>query len=169
MRIAVVSRAVGALHGWGGLERAVDDVCAALARRGHDVTLFTADGAWPADAGRPRYEIVTVPWSRGLSLRRGRVLDRRVNYCRFIDRLSAAMAARDVNVDAAIGHGAAAAALVPLRRDDRIGRLVLNPHGMEEFSATGLKGRLLGRQQRLLLLAAILTALATLALLLNVR
>jgi hypothetical protein len=45
---------VGPLHGWGGLERAVDDLCTSLACNGHDVTLFTADGVLREPARDPR-------------------------------------------------------------------------------------------------------------------
>jgi glycosyltransferase involved in cell wall biosynthesis len=154
MRIAVASRAVEPLHGWGGLERAVDDLCTSLTSSGHDVTLFTADGVLRADTRQPRYGLVTVPWERGFPLRRGSVLDRRVNYSRFIRRITATIAASDMKFDAAIGHGAATAALAPLRTDRHIGRLVLNPHGMEEFSAPGLKGSALGFQRALVREAA---------------
>lgn len=154
MRIAVASRAVGPLHGWGGLERAVDDLCTTLMDQGHRVTLFTATGEPTGDGSQPKYGLVTVPWSRGIPLRRGSVLDRLVHYPRFVRRLTAAIAERETAFDAAIGHGAAAAAFVPLRATGRIGRLLVNPHGMEEFSARGLKGGLLARQRSLVRNAA---------------
>jgi len=48
MRVAVVSRAVMPLHGFGGLERATRDLVRHLAQRGVDVTLIT-----PPPAGEP--------------------------------------------------------------------------------------------------------------------
>jgi glycogen(starch) synthase len=156
MDIAVASRAVAPLHGRGGLERAVSDVCTALTDRGHRVTLFTADPDDPRTA-HPSLrvaECVTVPWPRIVAFRRGGVPDRLAHYPRFIRRLSAAIAAHGGEYDAAIGHGAAAAAFVPLLPGGRIRRLVVNPHGMEEFSARGLKRPLLAGQRALVRRAA---------------
>lgn len=156
MNIAVASRAVAPLHGVGGLERAVADVCGALADRGHRVTLVTATPTDVAgDNSLPRvHELLTVPWAERALLRRGGVPDRLVHYPRFIRRATDALAAGGTVFDAAIGHGAAAAAFVPLLAGGRVRRLLINPHGMEEFSAAGLKGRLLAPQRALVRQAA---------------
>jgi glycogen(starch) synthase len=156
MHIAVASRAVAPLHGWGGLERAVGDVCTALTERGHHVTLFTAaSDTMPAQESLVGVtELVSVPWSAGVTLRRGSVLDRVINYPRFIRRLTAAVATHGTRFDAAIGHGAAAAAFVPLLPTGQVGRLLVNPHGMEEFTARGLKRPLLAGQRSLVRRAA---------------
>lgn len=156
LNIAVASRAVAPLHGWGGLERAVADVCTELTARGHRVTLVTPEPSHAATSGPELrvHEHITVPWAEIALLRRGGVLDRLFNYPRFIRKATAALTARDTVFDAAIGHGAAAAAFVPLRAKGQVQRLLINPHGMEEFSATGLKKTLLAPQRALVRHAA---------------
>ena len=156
MNIAVASRAVAPLHGVGGLERAVADVCTALADRGHHVTLVTATPTHDeADDSLLRVdELITVPWADNRMLRRGGVLDRVVHYPRFVRRMTEALKAGDTIFDAAIGHGAAAAAFIPLLENGQVRRLLINPHGMEEFSATGLKRALLASQRALVRRAA---------------
>ncbi|MDQ6908756.1 MAG: glycosyltransferase family 4 protein [Chloroflexota bacterium] len=156
MNIAVASRAVAPLHGVGGLERAVADVCSALTDRGHRVTLVTATPTHEqSDDSLLRVaELIAVPWADLPALRRGGVLDRVVHYPRFVRRATGALAARDTVFDAAIGHGAAAVAFVPLLDTGQVRRLLLNPHGMEEFSAYGLKRALLAPQRSLVRTAA---------------
>ncbi len=156
LRIAIASRAVAPLHGVGGLERAVADVCSVLTDRGHHVTLVSAT---PTSAIRDTAilrvdDLITVPWAARPLFRRGGVPDRVINYPRFIRRVTAALTARATVFDAAIGHGAAAAAFVPLLSTGRVRRLLINPHGMEEFSATGLKRPLLTQQRSLVRRAA---------------
>ncbi|MDQ2786965.1 MAG: glycosyltransferase family 4 protein [Chloroflexota bacterium] len=156
MKIVVASRAVAPLHGVGGLERAVADVCSALADRGHHVTLVTATPTQGmADDSLLRVnELITVPWADNRIFRRGGVLDRVAHYPRFVRRVTEALKAGDTVFDAAIGHGAAAAAFVPLLDTGQVRRLLINPHGMEEFSATGLKRALLTPQRALVRRAA---------------
>lgn len=156
LTIAVASRAVAPLHGWGGLERAVADVCTELTAQGHHVTLVVPapTRAVTDDALLRVDDLITVPWSEIGVLRRGGVLDRLVNYPRFVRRAADALAARETVFDVAIGHGAAAAALISLRAGGRVRRLVMNPHGMEEFSASGVKRHLLARQRALVRRAA---------------
>lgn len=156
LRIAVASRAVAPLHGVGGLERAVADVCSALTDRGHRVTLVTATPTHDAadDALLRVDEVITVPWAERAVFRRGGVPDRLVHYPRFVRRVTSALKGCDTAFDAAIGHGAAAAAFVPLRETGQVRRLLINPHGMEEFSATGLKRMLLAPQRALVRHAA---------------
>ncbi|MDQ2784022.1 MAG: glycosyltransferase family 4 protein [Chloroflexota bacterium] len=152
----MASRAVAPLHGVGGLERAVADVCSALTDRGHHVTLVTATPTHGAadDSLLRVNELLTVPWADDRMLRRGGVLDRVVHYPRFVRRVTKALQAHDTVLDAAIGHGAAAAAFVPLLDTGQVRRLLVNPHGMEEFSATGLKRALLAPQRALVRRAA---------------
>ena len=156
MKIAVASRAVAPLHGVGGLERAVADVCSALTDRGHRVTLVTATPTHkPSDDSLLRVdELIAVPWADFPMLRRGGVLDRVVHYPRFVCRATEALRGGGTAFDAAIGHGAAAAAFVPLLDTKQVRRLLLNPHGMEEFSARGLKRLLLAEQRSLVRRAA---------------
>ncbi|MHB8647973.1 MAG: glycosyltransferase family 4 protein [Thermomicrobiales bacterium] len=156
MNIVVASRAVAPLHGVGGLERAVADVCSALSDRGHHVTLVTATPTQrDVDSSILRVdELIAVPWADFPLLRRGGVPDRLVHYPRFVRRVTEALKARDTVFDAAIGHGAAAAAFIPLIDTGQVRRLLINPHGMEEFSATGLKRALLTPQRALVRRAA---------------
>ncbi len=156
MNIVIASRAVAPLHGVGGLERAVADVCSALTERGHHVVLVTAipTHAVADDSVLRVSELITVPWAEGSRLRRGGVLDRAVHYPPFVRRMTRVLRARDTIFDAAIGHGAAAAAFAPLRDTGQVRRLLINPHGMEEFSAGGLKRALLTPQRALVRQAA---------------
>src|SRR5437588_12599399 len=115
LKIVVASRAVAPLHGFGGLERAVSDVCTALTERGHHVTLVIAAPTHQETGNEPRVdELIAVPWGDLPGLRRGGVLDRVINYPRFVRRATDALMAQETVFDAAIGHGAAAAAFVPL-------------------------------------------------------
>ncbi|MCA1667444.1 MAG: glycosyltransferase family 4 protein [Thermomicrobia bacterium] len=82
------------------------------------------------------------------------MLDRVVHYPQFTRRMTDALRRCDTVFDAAIGHGAAAAAFVPLLESGQVRRLLLNPHGMEEFSARGLKRALLTPQRALVRRAA---------------
>jgi glycosyltransferase involved in cell wall biosynthesis len=156
LTIAVACRAVAPLHGFGGLERAVGEVCTALTECGHQVTLVTAAPTHAATEGEKLrvHELLAVPWAASNLLRRGGVLDRVVYYPRFVRRVTDILMARGTVFDAAIGHGAAAAAFVPLVSAGRVRRLIVNPHGMEEFSATGLKYPFLTQQRALVRHAA---------------
>jgi len=154
MKIAVATRAIAPLHGHGGLERAVADSCAALAARGHDVTVFTATRTNREAFAPLPFVVIAVPWGQLPLLRRGGVLDRAARYARFTRRLTRAITATNETYDIAIGHGAAAAAFIPLRATGRVHRLLLNPHGMEEFTAPPLKRAMLRGQRALVHRAA---------------
>jgi len=154
VKIAVASRAVSPLHGYGGLERAVADGCAALAARGHAVTVFTATRTAAAPLAPLPFAVTEVSWDRVPVLRRGGVLDRRLQYGPFVRRLAHAIDATGDTYDVAIGHGAAAAAFVSLRKTGRVRHLLVNPHGMEEFAAPPIKRTLLRGQRALVRRAA---------------
>jgi len=154
MKIAVATRAIAPLHGHGGLERAVADSCAALAARGHDVTVFTTTRTTREALAQLPFAVIELPWGQLPLLRRGGVLDRATHYARFTRRLTRAITATDETYDIAIGHGAAAAAFIPLRGTGRVHRLLLNPHGMEEFTAPPLKRAMLRGQRALVHRAA---------------
>jgi glycosyltransferase involved in cell wall biosynthesis len=151
MNVLVLSRAVAPLHGWGGLERAVADLCNGLAARGHRVTLVTTEpGVPPGDDSGPNVASrVTLPWSARPRIRRGSALDRALTYPRVVAAARQWIEARGETYDAAIGMGAMTAAAIPLREHGRVQRLILNPQGMEEFFGHAAK-RLVLRPQQLL-------------------
>jgi glycogen(starch) synthase len=144
LRVAVLSRAVFPLHGYGGLERHVYDLVRHLAGRGVRVTLITRPPSsphttpfeppftdMPVDVRFVPY--VTFPFAG----RRGTtVLDRSTAYPLFGERAGrlAASMARAGDVD--LVHGLGASALGYARRRAGLVPFVFNPQGIEEFGAT---------------------------------
>lgn len=136
MKVALVSRAVFPLHGYGGLERHVAALEKYLRREGCEVSLYTTP---PSDGTREREGATFVPgriipWPKRSGFV---VLDRNTNYlawsCRAARRLLAEEKPDVVQADAGAGFGYAA--LAPLGSAP----LVLHPHGMEEFKAPSWK------------------------------
>jgi len=136
------------------LERAVADSCTALAARGHTVTVFTATRTVTAPLPPLPFAVVEVPWGKSSVFRHGGVLNRALRYGAFVQRLAWAIDATGETYDVAIGHGAAAAAFLSLRKAGRVRRLFVNPHGMEEFAAPPIKRALLRGQRALVRRAA---------------
>jgi glycogen synthase len=150
LRVALVSRAVHPLHGFGGLERHVADLARHLARRFVDVTLITRppdDSVTPAEAAtligdRGPLTVRFVPYTTfPFAGRRGTtVIDRSTAYPLFglrAGRLAASLV-RAGAVD--IVHGLGASVLgYALSASSLRARapLVLNPQGLEEFGGTG--------------------------------
>jgi glycogen synthase len=141
LRVAVVSRAVYPIHGMGGLERSVYDLCRHLVRDGLEVTLVTRTPAEPAgpEAIDPRVRLVFVPYRTfpGAGRRGTTVLDRSTAYPFF--GLRAGRAAFEIvrAGGADLVHGFGASVLGYARRRRLAGApLVLNPQGLEEFGAT---------------------------------
>lgn len=148
LRVAVLSRAVFGLHGYGGLERHVYDLVRHLLARGVTITLVTrpATTREPAPDVRATFEhpalrfmpvsYLTFPFAG----RRGTtVLDRSTAYLLFGHRAGrlAASLARAQQVDVVHGLGASCLGYASPRRQfpDRTAPLVLNPQGLEEFGA----------------------------------
>jgi glycosyltransferase involved in cell wall biosynthesis len=147
-RVAVVSRAVMPLHGLGGLERSTRDLVRHLASAGADVTLITPPPA------RDRLQIGEDPFaSRRITIRhvpyitfpfanrRGTtVLDRNSAYlvwARRAGRLALSLVTEG-QIDIVHSQGAAALGYARARAARTASApLVLNPHGLEEFGATG--------------------------------
>lgn len=135
MRVALLSRAVFPLHGYGGLERHVAALEKYLRLEGCSVTLYTATPH--ADPGI-RQGTVFVPyrlflWPRGKGFV---VLDRDTNYLAWSVRAGRRVlkARHDVvQADAGAGFGYA------LFAGEGAPPLVLHPHGMEEFQAPPVK------------------------------
>ncbi len=174
MNVLIGSRAVAPLHGWGGLERAVADLCTGLTARGHQVTLVTTEPAAGSGFGvrgvvriprtpnpEPRTpnpcnvaSLITLPWPAPRGIRRGSALDRALIYPRVVAAARERIAHTRHSYDAAIGMGAMAAAFIPLQQTGRVRRLILNPQGMEEFFGHAAKRLVLRPQQRLVRHAA---------------
>jgi len=155
-RIAVVTRAMYPLHGYGGLERHVYDLVRHLLGQGVAVTVVTrpprsfagarADRSVPAtdlpDLRHPDLRFEWVPYRTfPYAGRRGTtVLDRSTAYLLFgyrAGRRAAKLAARG-EVDLVYGLGASALGYAMARRALRTRRapFVFNPQGLEEFGAT---------------------------------
>jgi glycosyltransferase involved in cell wall biosynthesis len=135
MRVALLSRAVFPLHGYGGLERHVAALEKYLRREGCEVTLYTSPA--PESVERPGTIFVpyrSVPWPRGRGFT---VLDRDTNYLGWSlhagKRALAEARADIVQADGGAGFGYAWSA------PPGSPPLILHPHGMEEFHSPPLK------------------------------
>ena len=169
MRVALISRAVFPLHGYGGLERHVYDLARALAQRSVEVTLITPPPIegheWSPLSIDPAVRAEFVPYRTfPLAGRRGTtVLDRSTAYP--IWGLRAGRHALDLvrQGRADIVHGFGASVLGYARARQRgIGTapLVMNPQGLEEFGATDPSRAPLKRAAYLPLRKAVLMAAA---------
>jgi glycosyltransferase involved in cell wall biosynthesis len=150
VKVALLSRAAHPLHSPGGLERAVYHLARHLGARGVDTVLFTR----PATrAGGFPGEVVEVRYARLPGGGHGRVLDRSLNYPAFALRLGAAVAERVRSGELHVVHaqGLTALGYGRMRRKDASlsAPLVMNPQGMEEHKAAGLKRLALTRLRRL--------------------
>jgi glycogen synthase len=143
VKVALVSRSVFPIHGYGGLERHVYDLARALAARDVRVTLITRPPAAGREWNRSSiHEAVTadfVPYHTfPFAGRRGTtVLDRSTAYPLF--GLRAGRRALDLvrRGEADIVHGLGGSVLGYARERATAGApLVLNPQGLEEFGAT---------------------------------
>lgn len=139
IHIAIATRAAAPQHGHGGLERAVTAHIRSLARLGVRLTIFTQ----PADADQPPPDdcggLVTwreVPYRR-YPLRRNSIPDRLVHYAAFSRRIGREIVtlARQERVDIVHAHGLAGLGYAEASQSlPGASPLVLNPHGLEEFS-----------------------------------
>ena len=150
LRVAIVSRAVYPLHGYGGLERHVADLARHLAKRGIGVNLITRtpgtaitpeDAAATIGSGAP-LTVRFVPYTTfPFAGRRGTtVLDRSTAYPLFGMRAGRLAGRLVESGDVDIVHGLGASVLgYALARPALRARapLVLNPQGLEEFGGTG--------------------------------
>jgi glycosyltransferase involved in cell wall biosynthesis len=143
--VALLSRAAHPLHPPGGLERAVYDLARHLQALGVETTLVTR----PATSAGTVFpgEVVTVPYGSLPGLPHGRVLDRVLFYPGFALRAgdAAARLVREGRVQVVHAQGITALGYARARLGDRglSAPLVMNPQGMEEHKASGLKGVLL--------------------------
>jgi glycogen synthase len=150
LRVAIVSRAVHPLHGFGGLERHVADLARHLAARFVEVTVITRTPAEPttveaaaaAIGDRGSVSVRFVPYATfPLAGRRGTtVIDRSTAYPVFGLRAgrAAARLAEAGAIDVVHGLGASVLGYALTRPALRArAPLVLNPQGLEEFGGTG--------------------------------
>jgi len=150
MRVALLSRSAHPLHPPGGLERAVFDLARHLQELGVETTLVTRPAvSWAQGAAPPRTdafpgEVVSVPYGSLPGLPHGRVLDRVLFYPGFARRAgeAAARLVREGRADIVHAQGLTALGYARERQRDHTLRapLVMNPQGMEEHKAEGLKG-----------------------------
>jgi len=139
MRVALLSRSAHPLHDPGGMERAVYLLAKHLQSRGVDTVLLTR----PATReGRFPGRVVTVPYG-GAAGRHGRILSRTLHYPAFAERVGEAVASlvRAGEVDLVDAQGLTALGYGRRRGRDASLRapLVMNPQGLEEHKARGLK------------------------------
>jgi len=139
LRVALLSRGAHPLHPPGGLERAVFHLAKHLRAQGVETVLLTRtptrEGAFPG-------EVVCVDYG-GTEAAHGRILDRTLHYPRFALRLGDAAATRVraglIDVVHAQGLTALGYGRARLRDPALRAPLVMNPQGMEEHEASGLK------------------------------
>jgi glycogen(starch) synthase len=145
MKVALISRSVFPLHGFGGLERHVYDLARALVDRQVEVTLITpppADEEMTAEAIHPAIRAEFLPYyTFPLAGRRGTtVLDRSTAYPLW--GLRAGRRAHELvragRADIVHGFGASVLGYARRRGSDATATapLVMNPQGLEEFGAT---------------------------------
>jgi glycosyltransferase involved in cell wall biosynthesis len=140
LHIVVASRAVAPQHGFGGLERAVTHHLRALARRGLRLSVFTQPphpDQPPPDSFEGMVTWYTVPYRRRqLPLRPNSIPDRLIHYAPFARTLGTAIIelCRQERVDIVHAHGLAGLGYAEGLRRPPGPPLVLNPHGLEEFS-----------------------------------
>lgn len=143
-RVAILTRAVFPLHGYGGLERHVYDLVRALIERGMEVTLISPPPTDPdvtAGAVHPGLTAEFIPYRTfPMAGRRGTtVIDRSTAYP--IWGLRAGRRAlgmvRAGRIDIVHGFGASVLGYARARRrGEGTAPLVMNPQGLEEFGAT---------------------------------
>lgn len=143
MRIALLSRAVFGIHGYGGMERHVRELARFLARAGMQVSLVTMPPPVrktpsPADGcewDEPDIELLFVAAPR-LPLRG--IADRVVNYPYWTRAAGAYLATRNfdlVHAQGLSGWGYARLLAQGVARAP----LLMNPQGMEEFKTSTVK------------------------------
>lgn len=141
LHLAVATRAAAPQHGYGGLERAVTHHLTSLAARGVRLTVFTQppDPQFPPSvqaAGLISWQ--TVPFRpRQLPLRHNGIPDRLLHYPAFARALGRAISNwhRTDPFDLVHAHGLAGLGYAErLAAGQDLPPLILNPHGVEEFS-----------------------------------
>lgn len=132
MHVALVSRAVFGLHGYGGLERHVLELARHLTRAGARVTIVTMPATHDAQWHEPGIELKIVDVPR-LPVRG--VADRVLNYPRWSQAAARVVAALPVDLVHAQGVGGFGYAQL-LAKGLARAPMVINPQGLEEFKTT---------------------------------
>jgi glycosyltransferase involved in cell wall biosynthesis len=134
MRIAILSRVVYGLHGYGGLERHVYHLTKFLTRHRHQVTIFTMPPllSVPSPFTPVFFRYISTPRLpvRGIA-------DRITNYPFWAWRVGQAVTRE--NFDVVYANGLSGWGYAYQRAHQARAPLVLNPHGMEEFKTTRVK------------------------------
>lgn len=135
MHIALASRAVFGLHGYGGMERHVLELARHLTRSGVRVTLVTMPPTRDSQWHEPGIELKIVESPR-LPVRG--IADRVINYPRWSQaaaRVIAALPVDVVHVQGAGGYGYAQL----LAKGVAHAPMIINPQGLEEFKTSFAK------------------------------
>jgi glycosyltransferase involved in cell wall biosynthesis len=135
MRIALLSRAVFGLHGYGGMERHVLELARHLRRSGVHVSIVTMPPTRPVEWGEPGIELHVVEFPR---LPLSGIPDRVVNYPRWSQAAGEMVASMPVDLVHAQGLGGWGYSQLLAQRKARA-PLVINPQGMEEFKTSAAK------------------------------
>lgn len=140
MKIALVSRAVFGVHGYGGMERHVQELARFLARAGVEVTVITRPPAHQGTSGadawnEPGVELVFISAAR-LPLRG--IPDRVLNYPYWTRAAGAYIASKDFDLVHAQGLAGWGYSRL-LAKGTARAPLVTNPQGMEEFKTSTAK------------------------------
>lgn len=143
MRIALLSRAVFGLHGYGGMERHVQELARFLTRSGVEVTLVTM----PPNARMPQTSARGDEWIEpGVEIRfvlaprlplRG-IADRVLNYPNWTRAAGKYLATQNFDLVHAQGLSGWGYARL-LAQGTARAPLVINPQGMEEFKTSAVK------------------------------
>ncbi len=135
MRIALLTRAIFGLHGYGGLERHVLDLARFLVRSGQNVTVVTMPPRRPRPWAEPGVQLQVVAAPR-LPLRG--IPDRVINYP-YWSRFAAAYIAGE-RFDLVHAHGLAGWGYARLLAQGRArAPLIMSAHGLEEFKTSPAK------------------------------
>lgn len=135
MHIALLSRAVFGLHGYGGMERHVLELARHLTRAGVRVTIVTMPPTRDAQWHEPGIELKIVDAPR---LPLHGIPDRVVNYPRWSHVAARVLAALPVDLVHAQGASGIGYAHL-LAKGVAHAPLVINPQGMEEFKTSFTK------------------------------
>ncbi len=135
MQIALISRAVFGLHGYGGMERHVLELARHLTRAQVRVTIVTMPPTRGAQWHEPGIDLKIAEAAR-LPVRG--VADRVLNYPRWSQAAARVAAALPVDLVHVQGVGGYGYAQLLVKQHARA-PMVINPQGMEEFKTTPAK------------------------------
>ncbi len=135
MKVALLTRAIFGLHGYGGMERHVLELARFLTRAGVDVTIVTMPPTYQGEWAEPGVKLQIVESPR-LPLRG--IPDRVINYPYWSEHAGEFLAGQDfdlVHAQGLSGWGYARR----LAEGRAQAPLIINPQGMEEFKTSFAK------------------------------